>query len=309
MFRRKQNDLEILKTLAEYRLLTLSQLTVLQFSGKQVASRRLAQMANQGFVETIQRGLGQGRGRPENLFGVTPAGAQLLRDETVLRHSVSPDKVTGSELVHCEEHQLLVNWFRIHLMQIEKVLPNLKVRFLVPTSPFLAEETGIVPWIKIENPAEEDRDQVLSFTPDGVFAITDTGQGNKTVLFFLEVDMGTETLAAPEGNGKDIRQKVINYQTCFRLRSYKRFERGFGFPLNGFRLLFLAHDYARAQDLCRLVQEMRPSDFIWVTDQDRIFDRGLADAIWSRGGRQENPPQSLLNHRTCRPSPVLPIKS
>ena len=305
MFRRKQNDLEILKTLAGYRILTQSQLTVLHFSGKQVASRRLAQMVDQGFVETIQRAKGRGRGRPENLFGITSAGAQLLRDAAILRHSVPDDRVTGEKLLPMKDHQLLVNWFKIHLTQIAYVIPHHTVHFLAPTSPFLAETSHLC--ITDEVPVSVTDSKTVKFTPDGAFVISD-GKQNKAVLFFLEVDMGTETLASPQGDGKDIRQKVINYQACFRSATYKRFERVWNIHLNGFRLLFLAHDPIRMREICQLVQSMKPSEFIWVSDQDRMFKEGLAGAIWSRGGRYETPPQSILSSQMCRPSPVLPIK-
>ena len=48
------------------------------------------------------------------------------------------------------------------------------------------------------------------FEPDAAFSIYDSNQ-NKTLLFFLEVDLNTETLAGPKRILTDIRQKIINY--------------------------------------------------------------------------------------------------
>ena len=48
--------------------------------------------------------------------------------------------------------------------------------------------------------------------PDGVFTIS---HQEKTLLFFLEVDMGTETLASTKQGTGDVRQKIINYQSLF----------------------------------------------------------------------------------------------
>lgn len=50
--------------------------------------------------------------------------------------------------------------------------------------------------------------------------------------------MGTESIASMDRNPKDIRQKILNYQTLFRTCSYKRFETIFNASLNGFRLRF-----------------------------------------------------------------------
>jgi hypothetical protein len=130
--------------------------------------------------------------------------------------------------------------------------------------------------------------------PDGVFSITHREIGGKTLLFFLEVDMGTETIASMDRVSKDIRRKVSNYQELFRSGTYKRYESVLKSKLNGFRLLFLANSEARLISLCRLAREMPPSDFIWLTDQGRMFSHGLAAKIWTRGGRNENPPQSIL---------------
>jgi hypothetical protein len=60
--------------------------------------------------------------------------------------------------------------------------------------------------------------------------------------------------------------------------------------------------------LCRLVQEMPPSDFIWLTDQQRMFTHGLSAKIWARSGKQDSNRESILgNEMACR-APILPIK-
>jgi hypothetical protein len=66
----------------------------------------------------------------------------------------------------------------------------------------------------------------VRFTPDAVFAITNAVD-SKTLLFFLEVDCGTETLSSPQRDMKDIRQKILNYQWYFQSFKYKRYERIF----------------------------------------------------------------------------------
>ena len=140
--------------------------------------------------------------------------------------------------------------------------------------------------------------------PDGVFTITKK-DAKKTLLFFLEVDMGTETLAKTKRVPGDIRQKIINYQTLFRSNHYKRYEKIFNAELNGFRLLFLANMPARMKAICNLVQQMPPSNFIWVTNQERMFSHGISAEIWARGGQYKKPPESILSQKFAFKAPVV----
>jgi hypothetical protein len=133
----------------------------------------------------------------------------------------------------------------------------------------------------------------LEFIPDGIFTVSDS-VSNKTLLFFLEVDMGTETLASPARSLKDVRQKIVNYQDLFRSGRYKRYERFFNASLNGFRLLFVTHSPSRLKTLCQLTASMLPSDFIWLSDRDRLLSSGLVDEIWVRGGVLDRQPYTII---------------
>ena len=140
--------------------------------------------------------------------------------------------------------------------------------------------------------------------PDGVFFIHDSEQ-EKSVLFFLEVDMGTETLADPQREGKDLRQKIANYRALYRSGEYEVFGRTWKMRFVGFRTLFLTNNSERLVSVCRLVRELAPADFVWVTDQSRMFRQGSADSIWARGGDLlGKPPESILNSRLACPSPL-----
>jgi hypothetical protein len=133
----------------------------------------------------------------------------------------------------------------------------------------------------------------IKFTPDAVFAIADS-VGGKTCLFFLEVDFGTETIASPKRDMTDVRQKIVNYQWYFHSSSYKRYEEVFKANLRGFRLLFLTSTHGRLVALCKLTQEMKPSNFIWLTEYGRLFADGASAEIWAKGGDLQAPQQSIL---------------
>ncbi|MGD0919043.1 MAG: replication-relaxation family protein [Thermodesulfobacteriota bacterium] len=295
-----KNDRELLASIGEHKALTVKQLSILSQRSLQVVRRRMRTLTEEELIITKMHGYGRGRGRPEDLIFLTEKASALLADQGV-PSGYAADKVEDSLSLG---HLLLVNWFRIHLLQIQRSLPQIIVHYLNPDSPARDNTSLSKP-----DSASRGPDKTTEFIPDGIFSITSKGIEKKTLLFFLEVDMGTETLASMDRNHKDIRQKILRYQALFRSGAYKRYEEVFDSKLNGFRLLFLANSAARLLGLCRLVQEMQPSDFIWLVDQERMFSHGLSAKIWARGGRNEDPPQSILGHHLACEIPVKDIDS
>jgi len=147
--------------------------------------------------------------------------------------------------------------------------------------------------------------QGVKFTPDAVFGTSDS-LTSKTCLFFLEVDCGTETMASPKRDMTDVRQKITNYQWYFRSLKYKRHEEIFQCKLKGFRLLFLTNSLGRLTALCRLTQEIQPSNFVWLTEYNRLIPNGVSGRIWAQGGDLHGAQQSILGSLCCRaPLPTL----
>ena len=122
--------------------------------------------------------------------------------------------------------------------------------------------------------------------------------------------MGTETLASPKRNRRDVRQKILNYREYFRSERYKRYEQTWNCDLRGFRLLFVTHTADRLAAVCRLVRDISPTGFIWLTDQARLFDKGVSAEVWAPGGRLGAQLESILGSRmpapNARPCPVPP---
>ncbi len=135
-FRINHNDFKILESIAEYRTLIPTQITTFCQKGRQVLWRRLRILEKEGLIQTIKREFGRGRGRPENSLGITVYGLDILKEKGIVKRDVPYDKVGGVN-IHRVDHQLLLNWFRIHLNQIEKVFPRLSVKVLAYNSPFL----------------------------------------------------------------------------------------------------------------------------------------------------------------------------
>jgi hypothetical protein len=295
-----KGDKQILSLIALYRILTVSQLAALTQRSRQVVRRRLRYLSDEGFIINRMRGYGRSSGRPEEIIFLAEKAASILKDEGLFAESIpliAPKNIDAIAV----DHDLLINWFYIHLIQMEKTIPDLTIK---PYSTgFLMNSQGSHAFFDSRIRIESD-DDLIEFIPDGIFTIWHKGM-QKGLLFFLEVDMDTEPVASVDRNSKDVRQKILNYQAIFRNGHYKSFEKIFGLKFNGFRLLFLTNNPARSTSLSRLVQEMPPSDFIWLANQEQMFSDGLAAEIWIRGGKTTRPPQSIIGSDRATQTPVI----
>jgi hypothetical protein len=299
-----KKDFELLSFIADYKFITVRQLSALSQRSCQVLRRRLRVLVSDALV-TRMRAYGRGSGRPEELYVLTKEGRGRLQKDGIPSVNFADiiDKKTDSIFV---DHDFLVNWFRIHLLQVERIIPSLSVLFLTAHSNTLNQNKGDRCFLQERIPVDSNREKFIEFIPDGVFSITNNeAEPKKTLLFFLEVDMGTETIASMDRNSKDVHQKIINYQALFDSGCYKRYERVFDVKLNGFRLLFLANTPVRLIALCRLANAMPPSDFVWITDQEQMFSGGVSADIWARGGRHDEPLQSILGPKLSRKATVV----
>lgn len=299
-FQLNKKDLEMLSFLAETRALTVTQLAVFQKRGNQVVRRRIRALSSEGLIQSDARELGKSRGRPEQVIHLTEAGIELLRSKLPDLKDI-PNDWLGPPSRRRLEHQILLNWFRLHLTDIPNVTPNLSVRII--SLPFTLLETG--PTSK-GSPDPFKRKRPKGFDPDMVFFVTHS-QKQKTLLFFLEADRGTESAAGISRGPGDIRKKILSYQQYFRTEKYKSYENMAGCRLTGFRLLFLTISNPRLASLCNLVRNMPPSDFIWLTTVDQMFSDGVSAKIWYRGGKEGSGPESILGPKMARQAP-LPIK-
>jgi hypothetical protein len=248
-------------------------LAVLEQRNVAALRRRVAALAGEGLLQREPLpGLKESAGRPDQILSVSTAGEELLRARGVAfpARRRCDRSAPGFGVI---AHQLLLNWFRIHLVDLPRRISGLSAEF-----------------------AACERDAAASgmtFVPDGVFMLKRQDHP-QNLLFLLEVDRGTESLGGSRSAEGSIREKIVNYQGFFREGGYKRYEAPWQCQFNGFRLLFLVETTLGLQALCRLVRALPPADFIWLTSRERLFAHGLAGAIWARGGRDAQPAESLL---------------
>ena len=215
-----KNNLQLIELFDKFKMLTVSQFAILSQRSRQVIRRRIRFLINQELISARERSYGNRRGRPEDLLFLTEPGYDFLLNEYghMERKSEPVGKSLNSMFI---EHDLLVNWFLIHLIQIEREVPQLSVKFLIQNLALInhsdAGEVQIPEHVLTGNSGKK----FSEFIPDCVFTITNA-EIKKSLLFFLEVDMGTKTVASPKRDLNDIRQKIVNYQALFRTGQYKR---------------------------------------------------------------------------------------
>ena len=301
-FELNKNDCELLGIIADHRILTINQMTYLSHSNKQRIYRRLRGLEKAGLIRATKQNFGQNVGRPQALIDLSESGVDLLKDKGILSHRITYDQVHAKKL-HCLGHQLLMNWFRIYLNHAENNLPTIDIHFLSHNSPFLSENSDGHTFVTAYAPIEGSNGEVAKFIPDGVFSITDSSQ-DLTVLLFLEVDCGTETLASPRRDMTDVRQKIINYQSYFLSERYKRYEQIWNCTLCGFHLLFLTNSMGRLASLCRLTEEMGPDEtcFVYLTEQNRLTEHGVTGYIWAKAGDLKANQTSIFGRLSCSSS-------
>lgn len=299
-----KNKIELLRQLADYRMLTFTQISVLSSKSPRTARRRMKELVDQGLAEILPVSFSQGQGRPESVFGISQKGLTALRSVGALPKSVEFNQVGGMALVHQAGHQILLNWCRLHLIHLTRTLPRLTSSFLSSNSPFDLDPDLKGPAIRDFVPVTEKAkpDEKCHFVPDGVFILTDSEE-TKSLLFFLEVDLGSEPLESSESGRTDISKKIQIYQSYIASEKYKRYEESWRVKLNGFRVLFVTSTSSRMASLCRVVQSIPPSGFIWVTSQESMFAEGISGTIWARGGKQDIARQSILAD-LCMKAPI-----
>ena len=288
-----KNDIPLLVSVSEYRVLSIRQLAAISRRSCQVVRRRIRSLEDRGLIIKKPFGYGRNEGRPEEIVYLSLEGMKLLSDK-------SSNSIPADIKSHTIEHELLLNWFRIHWTHMEKFIPFLSFKYLSPRAH--SPEQNYLSGQHI--PSGLGNGNAKAIIPDGIFGIKHNEHG-KALLFFLEVDMDSEAMTGRKGNTNTIHHKILCYQELYRNKHYKRLEEAFGSEFNGFRLLFLVSTDARVVALCRFVKTTQSSDFIWLTDQTRMFDHGLSANIWVRGGRYEDPRESILGPSLASESPIM----
>lgn len=303
-------DMLLLKVLADYRLLTAKQAGYILERNLRALQRRLDALVGTGLVEHVDnmtlRSASSTSGHPGFLFGLAEAGARLLVERDVLSQHIAPKLVNGESLIHQFDHQRLINMFRLSLVEMSRNKPEFKIRGISSNSPFVVDPDSGHPSTRASvqlGTGTEARH--LFFIPDYVFQVQHEAR-KESLLFFLEADTGSEPHSSTLPEKPSITKKILFYQVYFQSKIYKSYESRWKQTYRGFRLLFLCADAKRARAVAKTVRANLPSDFVWVTDLERLASEGISGQIWLRGGKYEASRSSMLGSLGFR-SPSLTL--
>jgi hypothetical protein len=258
-----------------------------------MARKTIRKLAGQSLVDVTHHVMRGSAGRPENVIVPREKAIRILKERNMIDPDI-PTELLSKTDYRTLGHQLLTNWVRIGLERVVQLKSNLNVDYLNPLTNQNLYEFGLT------GSAATSR-----LIPDGIFTITDSIQ-HKSLLFFLEVDMGTEVLASDRILTKDIKKKVLGYQAIFKNGLYRRLGGTSETTFGGFRVLFVANNKPRLDQLCRLVISIPSTGFVWLTDESRLFDPGVSGKIWVRGGDHGIEMQSILGTSQAFDCPIRP---
>ena len=247
-----------LSVVASHRFLTSSQLSSLIGSSSQGVRRRIRGYRSKGLVSEPFRLLGS-NGRPEDCHSLTQAGYDSIgfKGKRVKRVAMG-------------EHQYMQNWFLIALELFLDSNPEFSAKTFVSTSPLRDRPYAC----KI--PKHPGGSLDCTFAPDISMKLT---KNEKSLLFFVEIDCGTESLTGQ----RSIKEKIERYRIYRGTKLYKYFEKPFQVHFKGFRLLFVAPDKDRLDQLCAVTRATSPSDFVWLAKLESV-KASFGEAIWHQGG-------------------------
>jgi len=228
------------------------------------------------------------------MYGIGKKGLELLVQRGILNTNLKPRHGTAESVGGQSFHQHLVNIFRLSLVELQRQTPEFAVQGISSNSPFAMDSESGRPSTRASVSSNvEGEFERAQFVPDFVFNIFHE-EKSKALLFFLEADTGSEPLSSSDPRKPSVKQKIRNYQAYFHSKGYRLHESRWDRSFNGFRLLFLCSDMARAKAVARTVRAASPSDFIWVTCLDELMSDGVSAAVWRRGGKEGDARQSIL---------------
>lgn len=293
------SDLDLLVHLAECRFLTISQMAILLNRNDRALAHRLRLLVPQDVVRRARRAPSGLPGRTEHAWCLGEAGLAHLKANGTIHPDAAFDLFTERK-IDCVDHELLISTFRVQSAQLSAVVPALASRFLTSRS-WVLQASGASPAPRLYEPADPHTQGTTEFVPDGVLVLRHAERG-KALLFFLEVDMGTEPLRSPR-SGVDLDTKIRNYRQLLASGKYRRYGTMAGSPLRGFRLLVVCGNPDRLTKLLPLARQSGPCDFVWATDQSRMIQEGVWGPIWHKASHDGPQSESILGGLAPASSP------
>lgn len=281
-------DMTVFASIAKMRYLTASQISLLHFPNQRKARRRLRILYEAGYLKRFERPNLEAVGRGEYVYYLSAKGGKEVGENTnrFRRHRKSLQII---------EHHLLINDFRI-CTGIACQGSEFFCGFIAEydrsdnNGNRLAKKT--TDWVVIPETKERIR-----FTPDAAFYIGNS-EGKK-LLFFLEVDRGTENVRA-SGKNKGFAERIRAYKLYIESKGYRRYCKEFEYDFKGFRLLIVTNIPHRLKELKKIATEVDPRGFVWLCLQQDVTCGTVFSTIWHMAKPDDEELHSIVNKNTVK---------
>lgn len=250
-----------------YRYLTSGQVARLHFSHPKVAQRRLRQLVAAGFLRRFHPSEATKAGFQTWWYALTRPGAREVSAATGLPVAAVLPPTRQPRTLGFLVHHTQTTDFRLWLHEACTPSSGFSYAYL----PSYDETTS--------NGRRSCRAALPlpgspgSLVPDDVFTLT---HGDRSALFLLEVDRGTEPLTGHHPNA--IERKLLAYRTAYDTHAEDHLASVFGADLTGFRILCLVPDAARQARFLELAHRLDLVPLVWVAMTSLTQDRGRLDA-------------------------------
>lgn len=279
-------DRRLLVDLFSYRFLSVSQLAKVHFPNCRKARARLRKLHGERLVNRFVPT--QSFVKQEHIYHLKLRGARIvaerlgrpLRD---LRWRYKPSKPSFLK------HALLINDFRIALY-LSCRRAGLSYEFLPEHSLFSKNASAPNKTVGIYSEVTQ-----RVFVPDGVFYLANAA--GKKLLFFLEVDRGTEPVKSAH-HGSSVISKLLAYTNYFDANGYRYYSGAFGYSFRGFRVLWLTSSQPRLIHIRDLCIETGVGNFLWLATLRQLGSGGPLAGVWTVPGHRGK--RALVSARpTC----------
>lgn len=281
-FQLTQRDLEVLKTVGDYQLLSAAQVQALHFRSLQKTRKRLFRLWQHGLLERRFGLAAMGQGTPPALYSLSQKGARILVTKAglTIRASLSATPARkASPLFY--EHTLRRNDFRIALTLACRSNPDLQLLFW-------KQDKSIKDMVTFLNGSNANP-SVLRKVPvfaDGFFGIE--VKGNKR-FFFVEVDRGTTA------HGRLLLKLKAYHHLWLQRRHVQRF------GIENFQVLYITSGKERLEHLIQSARKAQNGEGRGGLFRFTTFDRvsvsnpvSVLGPIWKRGQSNNGNDSTLL---------------
>jgi hypothetical protein len=254
-------DRSLLRDVWRYRYLTSRQVTRLHFTHHKVAQRRLRQLTTAGFLHRFSPTDANRAGFRTWWYCLARAGAHIASRDSGVSLGVALPPTRRPRTLWFLAHHSQTTDFRLWLHEACQAPSGFSYDYL----PSYGDTNG--------RPALPLGGTSGALFPDGAFTLT---RGDRSALFFLEVDRGTEPLTGKHPNA--IARKLTAYRTAYDSGAEAHLAGLFpGAVVSGFRILWVVPDAARQARLVELAGRLDLAPLVWVATARLTQDRGKLD--------------------------------